>query len=223
MDAWSGSNPNGAIVSVDHSLGYARGEGRVLLLGISSFGTGSGPFSATYDDVPMKLAVELEHPSRQSYSAIYYLLDDQLPAAGSRSRAQVVFNAKAWWGLGGFDVLELQHARQQKPSFSGTAFADTCSNASTRGVRLDYQSPGALVYAVLSEHGNSTPPALLQSPPLNASWGQHVTNGNGNHTGSAAWVLDDDTRSVEWATPTCFNSVAVGVVVERELGAAPAN
>ncbi len=216
MSAWDGNNQAGSIVRADHTLGYARGDGRVLLLGISGFGTGAGAFTPRYDDVPMTLAIELEHPARQSYAAVYYLLDEQLPAAaGTISRAEVTFNAKAWWGLGGFTVLELRNARQQKPSFAATSAADTCNSASTRGVRLDFSSPGALVFAVLSTHGDPKPPKLLSTPPLNEAWGEHVTNGNGHQTGSAAWILDDDSRMIDWATPNCWNSAAVGVVVER--------
>jgi hypothetical protein len=216
MQGWDGTNENGSIVTVDHTLTSARGSGRMVLLGISAFGTGAGPFTVRYDDQPMTMAVELEHASRESYAAIYYLLDAQLPAAaGTTSKVEVTFNKKAWWGLGGFDVLDVQNAAQQKPLLTSSSAADTCSSSANRGTSLTFKSPGALVYGVLSMHGNSTPPALLQAPPLTEAWAQHVNNGTGNHTGSAAWVIDDDTRSISWATPTCYNSSAVGVVVER--------
>ena len=214
MQAWNGTEGS-ARIDLEHTLQYAKGSARLVLVGVAAAGTGAGPFTVSYDDQPMLRAVELEHESRMSYAAIYYLLDDALPAAGATSQVRVTYNSSSWWGFGGFDVLEAQNVMQQAPLLTKSAGAASCDGTATRGVNLGFDSPGSLVYGVLSTRGTAADPAPQQTPTVTSSWSQSVDNGGDPHSGAASWVIDDDTRSLEWSVVGCDNSAAVGVVFER--------
>jgi hypothetical protein len=215
MKAWNGV-AFGAELALDHPLVHGQGAGRVVLVGVSASGTGAGPFSVTYDDQPMVKAVEIEHESRQTYAAIYYLLDEQLPApAGTTNRARVIFSTGQWWGYGGIDVLEVVGAQQDPPLLTNTSVGTYCNGLAKRGVTLTFDAPGSLVYGVLSSRGALGPPTLQQAPPLNKTWSQNVYNGSVAQSAGAGWVIDDDTRNLEWDLEGCDTSVAAGIVLER--------
>jgi hypothetical protein len=224
MKAWNGV-AFGAEIALDHPLVHGKGSGRVVLVGVSASGTGSGPFSVTYDDQPMVKAVEIEHESRQTYAAIYYLLDAQLPAqAATSNQARVVFSTGQWWGYGGIDVLEVVNAQQDAPLVTNTAVGANCSPQTTRGVTLTFDAPGSLVYGVLSSRGSPSPPTLQQAPPLTKTWSQNVDNGGAAQSAGAGWVIDDDTRNLQWGLENCDTSAVAGVVLERlHVAAAPKN
>jgi hypothetical protein len=160
-------------------------------------------------------AVELEHDSRQTYAAIYYLLDDQLPRAGSLVQVRAEFHDSAWWGFGGVDVLEAANVQQQAPLLTGSSAGATCDGQADRGVNLTFDAPGSLVFGVLSVRHTQMPPLPLQAPPVTKTWSQSVSNGGDPHSGAAAWVIDDNTRNLQWSVNGCDNSVSVGVVLER--------
>lgn len=214
MKGWNGTGA-AAVVSLQHTPQFARGQARIVLVGVAASGTGAGPFTVTYDDQPMLKAIELEHESRQTYAAIYYLLDDKLPEAGTPAEVKAVFHESAWWGFGGIDVLEAENVAQKAPLKTGSSSGAVCDGTTARGVSLTFDAPGSLVFGVLSTRHSAAPPVLLQAPPVTKTWSQSVTNGGDPHSGAAAWVLDDNTRNLEWSLNGCDTSVSAGVVFER--------
>lgn len=214
MQGWNGTGA-APVVSVQHTVQYDKGQSRVVLVGVAASGTGSGPFTITYDDQPMVRALELEHESRQTYAAIYYLLDDKLPRAGSTVEVRAEFHDSAWWGFGGIDVLEAANVAQKEPLLTGSSAGATCDGTASRGVNLAFDAPGSLVYGVLSVRHAQMPPTLLQAPPVTKAWSQSVSNGGDPHSGAASWVIDDNTRNLQWSLNGCDTSVSVGVVLER--------
>jgi hypothetical protein len=203
------------VVSLQHTPQFARGHSRIVLVGVAASGTGAGPFTVTYDDQPMLKAVEVEHESRQSYAAVYYLLDDKLPAAGTAAEVKAVFHDSAWWGFGGIDVVEAENVAQMAPLKTGTSSGAVCDGTTARGVSLTFDAPASLVFGVISARHSAAPPALLQAPPVTKAWSQSVSNGGDPHSGAAAWVIDDNTRNLEWNLSGCDTSVGAGVVLER--------
>jgi hypothetical protein len=214
MKAWNGTGA-AAVVSLQHTPQFARGQARIVLVGVAASGTGAGPFTVTYDDQPMIKAIELEHESRQTYAAVYYLLDDKLPAAGTPAEVKAVFHDSAWWGFGGIDVLEAENVAQKAPLKTSSSSGAVCDGTTARGVSLSFDSAGALVFGVLSSRHSASPPTLLQAPPVTKTWSQSVSNGGDPHSGAAAWVIDDNTRTLQWNLNGCDTSVSAGVVFER--------
>jgi hypothetical protein len=215
MKAWNGV-AFGAEVALQHPLVHGQGTGRVVLVGVSASATDTGPLSVTYDSQPMVKAVEKDHESRQTYAAIYYLLDAQLPAQpGTVNQARVRFSDGQWWGYGGIDVLEVTGVQQEKPLMTNVSVGANCNGQTTRGVTMTFHAPGSLVYGVLSSRGAASPPLLQQTPPLTKTWSQNVDNGGTAQSAGAGWVIDDNTRDLEWNLAGCDTSVIVGLVLER--------
>lgn len=214
MKAWNGLGA-APVLSVQHTPHFDKGQSRVVLVGVAASGTGAGPFSVTYDDQPMIKAVELEHESRQTYAAIYYLLDEGLPRAGVPAQVRAVFHESAWWGFGGLDVLEAANVLQAKPLLTGGGVGAVCDGQTTRGVNLTFDAPGSLVYGVLSARHAAQPPSVLQAPLVSEVWSQSVSNGGDPHSGAAAWVIDDNTRNLQWTLDGCDTTSSVGLVLER--------
>lgn len=214
MQVWNGTGDD-AVVRVDHELMHARGSARLVLVGVAA----SGPFPETlgvlYDDTPMSLLVERIHASNQARAAIFYLLDDELPANAGLNEVSVTFNQDQAWGHGGFDVLELTNALQAAPTLSASSEAANCDAPTTRGVTLNFEQPGSLVYGVLAVRGPKSLPVLLQTPAVTESWNERALIGDDPLSGSTAWVFDDDTRTLNWSLASCYNDVAVAAAVQR--------
>jgi hypothetical protein len=47
------------------------------------------------------------------------------------------------------------------------------------------------------------------------TWSQSVSNGGDPHSGAAAWVIDDNTRNLQWSLNGCDTSIHVGAVLRR--------
>jgi hypothetical protein len=210
---WNGTGA--AILRLDHELSHGSGSGRIVLVGIAASGPFSEMLGVLYDDEPMSLLVERVHISNQSRAAIYYLLDDALPADPGVSEVSVTFNENQAWGHGGFDVLELTNAMQVEPALFASSEGTNCDAPTTRGVTLNFEQPGSLVYGVLAVRGPKALPVLLQTPAVTESWNERALITDDPLSGSAAWIFDDDTRALNWSLTSCYNHVAVGAVVQR--------
>lgn len=210
---WNGSGA-ASVLTVDHTLTYGKGNSRMVLVGVASSDTLLDPESVKYDDFDMVRAQFAQDSSNQSYAAVYYLLDDQLPdTAGATSHVKVTFSSGSMWGDGGFDVLELKNTMQVAPIANGTAVGGNCGGGNgLRSVSVTFNQPGSLVYGVMSGRGATQMPVLSAGPTQH--WNEHVGSPT-DHTGSSAYVLDDNNRTFDWTFNDCFNSAGVAVVIKR--------
>jgi hypothetical protein len=69
------------------------------------------------------------------------------------------------------------------------------------------------VFAVLSGRG-ATAATISASAGLVEVWNQQQPTPN-NHLGAAAYVIDDDSRSISWSLANCYNSAIALVAVQR--------
>jgi hypothetical protein len=214
-NAISGWNASGAasILSVDHALSFAKGNNRMVIVGVVASDTFLDPESVQYDGKDMTRAVWAQDTDNQSYAAVYYMLEAQLPDPGTKT-VTVTFASTPVWGHGGFDVLELKNTMQVAPIANGMAIGSNCGGGNgVRNVTVNFTQTGSLVYAVMSGRGALSVPTLTANGPIQ-HWNDHVSSPN-NHTGSSAYVFDNDNRTFQWTFNDCYNSAAVGVAVKR--------
>jgi hypothetical protein len=183
----------------------------------------AGPFrtsasSVQYDGVSMLRAIFSTDASAQSYAAIYYLLDSQLPDSGAAKQVKVQFAATNVWGHGGFDVLELKNVTQAAPLANGISNGDNCGNGhGARSVAVNFSQTGSLVYAVAAARGATALPSLATAAAPNGPF-EHWNAHQGfpaDMTGSAGYVFANTNRSLDWSFTDCFNSAAAGVAIKR--------
>jgi hypothetical protein len=207
-------------IQLEHTITYAKGENRMVLISVVASDPFAQPEFVTYDDAPLQLAASALEAN--SWAGIYYILDAALPEnAGHKSNVLVKFWNSPVWGMGGFDLIELKNATQAAPFASGSATGSNCGAAPQRAVTVSYTSPGAeptkydksLVYAVLGARG-ATGATLSTVAGQTETW-KAFTTAPDNHLGAAVRMFDNDTRTFTWNVPTCFNSASVGVAVQR--------
>lgn len=224
---WNGSD-GASEISLEHTITYAKGNNRMVLISVVSSDPFGEPESVTYDDQPLTRAAFAVDGSANSWAGIYYILDANLPDnAGEKSNAVVKFWNGAQWGMGGFDLIELKNATQAAPFASGTgsAVGGNCGGATQRAVTVTYTSPGgeptkynnSLVYAVLSARG-ALSATLSMAAGQTETWNAFTTGAPQDHLGAAVRIFDNDTRTFTWSVPSCYNSAGVGVAVQRLTG-----
>jgi hypothetical protein len=212
--------------SATHTLtnSKAAGRSRIVILGL----TATEPFGTTMKTVTysggsntlMHLAVEAKtSESPGSYAAIYYLLDDELPANAGTYTVTVQLSPSNQSGGGSFVVSEFQNVRQTPTTpnpFVTTATSANdanCGSPTVRSIALNFSQAGSFGYAVIGARQGSNPMVVAgtvtetmnrQQPepgPMSALAG-YVGPINGNSTPS-------------WNVSGCSNSAAVGVVLKR--------
>jgi len=215
-----------SILTASHTLAYGPNNNRMLLVGvIASVGylDPAGPFrtsadSVQYDGINMPRAIFSVDTSAQSYAAVYYLLDSQLPDSGTARQVKVRFAATNVWGHGGFDVLELKNVTQSVPLATGVSSGSNCGNGmGTRSVTVNFSETGSLVYAVMAGRNATAVPTLTTGAAPNGPfqhWNAHQPLPE-NMTGSAAYVFGNTNRTLEWAFTDCYNSAGAGVAIKR--------
>ncbi len=213
---FTGGSGSASTLSVNHTLGSARGSSRIVLVGVVASEVLLDPEQVvvTYDGTTMIPAVERTEPNKQAYSGIYYLLDAALPSsAGAVSVVRAQFSTTGSWGHGGLDVLELRNAMQVGPIATGAASSADCASTSSRSVNVTFDQPGSLVYGVMSARAATTV-SLTSSSGLVQTWNQRQATPAG-HVGAAAYVFDDDSRAIAWSVTGCYNTSATSVAIKR--------
>jgi hypothetical protein len=219
IGGWNGNQGN-AEISLDHAISWARGNSRLVLVGVASTDNYQEPYSVTYDQKPMTLAVSAMDGTSQSWAGVYYMLDANLPLNAGSYPVLVRFDNGQAWGHGGFDVLALKNAQQAVPFASGSNFGANCGGGfSNRDVTVTFPSPGeptqydnSFVYAVLAARG--APSATLTTAGATQTWNQHQPTPD-QLLGAAARVTASSSRSFAWTVSTCYNSAQAGVAVQR--------
>jgi len=202
----------------------AAGRSRIVLLGLTAtepYGTtmktvtyGTNPVIVMHQAVEAKTG---ETPG--SYAAIYYLLDDELPANPGAYSVTVQLSAGTQSGGGSFTVSEFQNVKQTPTSpnpfvTTASSFSDTnCGSPSVRSVALTNTQAGSFGYVALGARQGSSPAVVagsvtetmkLQQPepgPMSALAG-YIGPISGNATPS-------------WNVSGCANSAGAGVVLKR--------
>ena len=97
-----------------------------------------------------------------------------------------------------------------------------CGSNPSRSSTVTFTSPGAdptkydksLVYSVLAARA-ATSAMMSSSSGLVESWNGYVATPD-KLTGAAAYVIDDDTRTITWnVSSTCYNTANVILAVQR--------
>jgi len=223
---WNPAGPGGAVLAVKHGLQTARltngtANDRMIVAGVTSTDAYINPpsLTVTYNGATMKKAVEKSDSNKQSYAAVYYLLDSAMPASAGTYELAVRFGNPGSWGHGGVDVVELRNTGQQAPFvLGGSGTSTSCGTTPARTAALTFgkPEPGSFVYGVLAARGGKSA-TLASATDLVETWNQRQIMPD-NLMAAAAYTIADDSRTLTWTVGNCYNSATAIVGVERLNG-----
>ena len=116
----SGYPPSG--ISFSHSLGQGSGNGRIVLVGITTIGgTGNTISSCTYNGSAMTLLHEVSETyfSRETWMRVYYMLDTSLPGSAGSSTVSVSFSGGAYFGI--VSAVSYNGVEQSAPPYASSS------------------------------------------------------------------------------------------------------
>ena len=216
VNGWDGGANLVAEIKLDHALQTGKSNNRMLLVGIACTDNYTNPDNVvvTYAGTPMLVAIEQEDAGKHSYAGIYYLLDSALPDNPSTNQVVASFGPAFTWGHAGVDVLELKNTMQVAPIATGGTPGDAnCGGSASRSGTVTFNQPGSLVYGVLSARGASSA-TLSSSSGLVESWNQLQPTPD-KMVGAAAYVPDNDNRTITWSVANCYNSAVALAAIKR--------
>jgi hypothetical protein len=163
----------------------------------------------------MRLAIEARAEG-QSYAGIYYLLDDELPAAAGTYPIKVQFSTTAQNGVGAFTASEFQNVQQGTSPFVTTVAAPVttdCSAQPSRGVALNFTQTGSFGYAVIAARAGTT---AMATPGVLVETMNLVQNQPTPLMGLAGYAgpINGNT-TLSWTVANCSNTAGAGVVLKR--------
>jgi hypothetical protein len=143
-------NNTSTALSFDHELEGAPGDYRMLLIAVHSYF--QQPFLVSYNGLPVASPIRSSAVGSDTWVGIYAVMDDELPAPGTRN-VTVQFEPANSWGWGQVNVVELAGVDQNAPIHTSnpTVNQSDCnaSNPRTSGVSFS-DLPGSFVYAVVA-------------------------------------------------------------------------
>jgi hypothetical protein len=215
---WSANANVAAEIKLTHTLGTAKGNNRMILVGLAATDTllvDPSIVTVTYALQPMKLAVQQQDAAKQSYAAVYYILDAALPDTVGAYDVVATYTTPGFrWGHVGADLIELKNTMQVAPIATGSTAGDTgCSASATRTATVNFTQTGSLVYGVLGARGG-TSGTLNSGIGLVETWNQ-VQASPDRMIGLAAYAPDNDSRTISWTVANCYNSATAIVAVKR--------
>ena len=216
VNGWDGGANLVAEIKLDHGLQTGKSNNRMLVVGIACTDNYTNPDNVvvTYAGTPMLVAIEQEDAGKHSYAGIYYLLDSALPDNPSTNQVVASFGPAFTWGHAGVDVLELKNTMQVTPIATGGTPGDAnCGGSASRSGTVTFNQPGSLVYGVLSARGASSA-TLSSSSGLVESWNQLQPTPD-KMVGAAAYVPDNDNRTITWSVANCYNSAVALAAIKR--------
>ncbi len=213
---WDGGANIVAQITLDHVLQTGKLNNRMIVVGIACTDNYTNPenVSVTYAGTPMLPAVKQEDVGKHSYAGIYYLLDSALPDSPSTNQVIASFGPAFTWGHAGLDVMELKNTMQVGPIATGGTPGDAnCNGTASRSVSVTFSQTGSLVYGVMSARGASGA-TLSSASGLVETWNQLQSNPD-KLVGAAAYVPDNDSRTITWSVANCYNSAGAIAAIKR--------
>jgi hypothetical protein len=211
---WAGNELSPPVGTVMHSLGTARGNNRIVLVGVASQENFHAPASVTYAGQPMTSAVVQSSTENQSWAGVYYMLDAQLPMIPGSYPVAVTFSNLLEWGDGIFDVVELKNVHQTSTFVTTVPVDITLDCPLVRTIAVNFSMTGSFVYGITSARNgtgaaNAGPAGFVQT--LNAQ-----TSSPAILAGMAGYVGPVDTnQTLSWNVAGCWNSAGAGVALHR--------
>jgi len=205
-------------IKLSHTLQTAKGNNRMIVVGLAATDTllaDPAAVTVTYAGEPMQLAVNQQDGAKQSYAAVYYILDAALPDGTGPNDALATYTTPGnKWGHAGMDLIELKNTMQTAPiAVMGTPGNTGCGGGSTRTATVTFAQTGSLVYGVLGARG-ATAATLSSATGLVESWNQFQLLPD-KMIGAAAYVFDNDNRTLTWSLVNCYNSATAIVAIKR--------
>jgi hypothetical protein len=213
-NGWAGNELSPPTGTVMHSLGTARGNNRIVLVGVASQENFHAPASVTYAGQPMTSAVVQSSSENQSWGGIYYMLDAQLPMIPGSYPVAVTFSNLLEWGDGIFDVVELKNVHQTSTFVTTVPVDITLDCPLVRTIAVNFMQVGSFVYGITSARNgtgaaNAGPAGFVQT--LNAQ-----TSNPAVLAGMAGFVGPvDSNQTLSWNVSGCWNSAGAGVALHR--------
>jgi len=221
VQGWSGASGQTAQVTVNHGLATAKGNNRMVLVGVTATPNFTNPenISVTYAGTTMLLAKEQRDSGLQAYAGIYYLLDAALPdTAGNKTVIAKLSASSSPWGHGGLDIIELKNVSQVAPIATNGTSSGNCGSAPTVSSTVTFTQPGSFVYGVLGAVTASTASLTGSgSPTPIETWNQLQTSPDRMHA-AAAYTFGDSTRTLTWNVPACNGTASAIVAIKRLNG-----
>lgn len=209
-------------IKLSHNLGTAKGNNRMVLAAVTytdTILTASTPVvGVMYDSNPMQLAVQKVDVKNQSYAGIFYILDAALPnGTGAKDVVATYATPGYRWGHAGIDIIELKNTMQVAPIATGGSIVEPtdpgCGSGSSRTATVTFAQTGSLVYGTVGARGG-TGATLSSASGLVETWNQ-VQPTPDHMFGGAAYVFDNDNRTLTWNVVGCYNSATAIVAIKR--------
>ena len=164
----------------------------------------------------MKLAVQRQDATKQSYAAVYYILDAALPDTVGAYDVVATYTTPGFrWGHVGVDLIELKNTMQVAPIATGSTAGNTDCGASVDPHRHRHVHADGL--ARLRRLGRARRHRADRSAAaigLVETWNQ-VQASPDHMIGAAAYAPDNDSRTITWTVANCYNSATAIVAVKR--------
>ena len=207
-------------IKLKHTLQTAKGNNRMIVVGLAATDTLlTDPLAVTvtYNTQPMQLAVYQQdtNPTKQSYAAVYYMLDAALPDNAGAYDVVATYTTPGYrWGHAGMDLIELRNTTQAAPLATAGSPGNTgCGSGSTRSATVSFSQTGSLVYGVLGARGGSAA-TLSAATGLVETWNQYQATPD-KMIGAAAYVPSNGNRTITWTVVNCYNSATAIVAIKR--------
>lgn len=216
---WDGSQNAPSQISVMHSLGTAKGNNRMVLVGVGTtdnFTQTPANIGVTYDGVTMTQSAKVfDSVNQHSLATIFYLLDSQLPDTTGSKQVIVNFGPTFMWGHGGMNVVELKNTMQVAPiATGGQGDGNNCGSSASRAGSISFSQTGSYVYGFLAARG-ATNATFSASGSQSSLFIQNQPTPD-NMTAAATSVIANGNTTMTWTVNNCYNS-AVGMVAVKRL------
>lgn len=214
-------NNTSTVLSFDHELEGEPGDYRMVLIGVHSYF--QQPFLVSYNDLPLAAPVVSSLVNADTWVGIYAVMDDELPAPGTRT-VRVQFEPANSWGWGQVNVVELAGVDQNTPIHTSTPTSNQsdCNSSNPRTAALSFSDkPGSFIYAVVG--ANHATAGTLVSGSFTSTYSAATAALSGDQRGFMAAALSGPLSMAtvaSWNLTGCYRSASVAVGIQRAVSLA---
>ncbi len=214
------SGTGSATTTVSHTMATAESASanQMILVGVASYGNslaGAKPSSVKYNNVTMTKVGTTDYYQNNSYAGVYYLLDADLPGAGTYN----VVSTKSDPHGTVLNIIELTGVNQAAPAANGGATFGNCGSADPIST-IVVGAVGSWTYDIGAAFGGNTGGTALAGPqgaPAATKTvdvlGSDSMLGIGGYRGP--YSTTGSYTGVGWSLTSCNGGAHVIVAIER--------
>lgn len=215
-------NNTSTVLSFDHELEGAPGDYRMVLIAVHSYF--QQPFLVSYNGLTLATPIRSSLVGSDTWVGIYALMDDELPAPGTRN-VTVQFESANSWGWGQVNVVELAGVDQNTPIHTSnpTVNQSDCNSSNPRTAGVSFSDlPGSYVYAVVA--ANHATAGSLVAGGFTSTYSVATAALSGDQRGFMAAALSGPQTmgtTASWNVSGCYRSASVAVGIQPAVSLAP--